>query len=107
MHDIGNTNGRIELGFENPAYTDGRTYAIGIDVHKAGANNKTGMTNSGSPISAGCSLIDINNWSAFIGIFNTNAQRSNNIGVTMSRTYAQPLISIYSGKPLNKIKFTL
>lgn len=36
-------SGRIELGYENPAYTDGRTYAVGINIHKPGINNLTGM----------------------------------------------------------------
>jgi len=93
MGDVGTTNfsdNRIELGKENPAYSDGRTYASGINIHKAGLNNKTGMTTSGSPISAGCSLIDRNNWGSFIGNFNTDAQKGNTVSVSISRTYATP-----------------
>lgn len=94
MGDVGTTdfsNNRIELGTENPAYSDGRTYATGINIHKAGLNNKTGMTTSGSPISAGCSLIDRDNWSGFIGNFNTDAQKNNTVSVSLSRTYSTPL----------------
>ena len=89
--NFGPGNNTIELGYENPAYSDGRTYATGINIHKAGLNNKTGMTNSGSPISAGCSLIDRDNWSGFIGNFDTDAQRNNTISVSISRTYSTPL----------------
>jgi hypothetical protein len=94
MGDVGTTdfsNNRIELGTENPAYSDGRTYTTGINIHKAGLNNKTGMTTSGSPISAGCSLIDRDNWSGFIGNFNTDAQKNNTVSVSLSRTYSTPL----------------
>jgi len=93
MGDVGTTNfdnNRIELGTENPAFDDGRTYATGINIHKPGIGNKTGMTTSGSPISAGCSLIDRDSWGDFIGIFNTSEQRNNVVSVTMSRTMAQP-----------------
>src|SRR5690606_29088685 len=103
MSDIGTTNfknSRIELGFENPAFSDGRTYAKGINIHKPGINNQTGMTRSGSPISAGYSLIDLNSWDNFIGLFDNDAQRNYVIGVTMSRTYAQPVISKYTAPQL-------
>jgi RHS repeat-associated protein len=83
-------SGRIELGTENPAYNDGRTYAAGINIHKPGLNNKTGMTTSGQAISQGCLLIDRDNWDSFIGIFNTSEQKSNTVSVTVSRTYAAP-----------------
>ncbi len=84
------SDNRIELGKKNPAYDDDRTYASGINIHKAGVNNKTGMTTTGSPISAGCSLIDRENWNSFIGIFNTDAQKNNKVSVTISRTYSVP-----------------
>jgi hypothetical protein len=100
MHSIGNTNSRTELGFENPAFSDGRTYATGINIHKPGLNNLTGMTSKGSPCSAGCMLVDRNNWDNFIGLFNTDAQRNNTVGVTISRTYAQPVISKYTAPQL-------
>ena len=85
-----NDSGRIELGQPNPAYDDGRTYAIGINIHKPGLGNFTGMTNDNRPVSAGCLLIDINNWDKFINIFNTPAQRSNTVSVTVSRSLNKP-----------------
>jgi RHS repeat-associated protein len=90
MKDIGATSNTIELGVPNPAHPE-RTYAEGIDIHKSGANNKTGMTTSGDPISAGCLLIDRNNWSDFIGIFDTNAQKSNTVSVTVARNMSAPV----------------
>lgn len=90
MHDVGDTKSQIDLGFENPAFSDGRTYASGINIHKAGINNKTGMTTTGKPISAGCMLMDVNNWDGFIGNFNNTEQKSNPVGVVLSRTYASP-----------------
>jgi hypothetical protein len=94
MGDVGTTdfsNNRIELGTENPAYSDGRTYATGINIHKAGQNNFTGVGKYGKPVSAGCILIDINNWSSFIGHFNNDAQKNNTVSVSISRTYRKPL----------------
>ena len=91
MSDVGTTNfyeSRIELGVENPAYDDGRTYASGVNTHKAGKNEGTGSP--GSIVSSGCFLISKNDWDNFIGIFNTSSQRNNVISVTMSRTMAQP-----------------
>ncbi|GHT41673.1 hypothetical protein FACS189437_08870 [Bacteroidia bacterium] len=84
-----NDSGQIELGGPNPAHPD-RTYAEGINIHKPGRNNYTGMDGS-TPISAGCLLIDRNNWSNFIGIFDTNEQRSNTVSVTLSRTFSAPV----------------
>jgi RHS repeat-associated protein len=94
MGDVGTTdfsNNRIELGTENPAYSDGRTYATGINIHKAGIDNFTGVGRDGRPVSAGCILIDIDNWSSFIGHFNNDAQRNNTVSVSISRTYSTPL----------------
>jgi RHS repeat-associated protein len=93
MSDIGTIdfkNSRIELGTTNPAHSDGRTYTGGLNIHKAGLNDLTGLTSKGSPVSAGCSLIPISSWNNFIGIFDNKAQRSNVISVTMSRTYSTP-----------------
>ena len=90
MSDVNNSN-RIELGKVNPAFEDGRTYAIGINIHKPGLNNLTGMTNSGIPISEGCLLIDRNKWNEFIGIFDTTKQRPNQISVIVSRSLKRPL----------------
>jgi RHS repeat-associated protein len=85
------TQNQIELGYENPAFSDGRTYATGINIHKAGLENKTGMTTTGSPISAGCLLMDVNTWDSFIGNFDTDDQRNNVIGVTLSRSTNSPI----------------
>ena len=97
MYDVGKNlgNNTIELGFENPAFSDGRTYAAGINIHKAGKNNLTGMTRNGSPVSAGCMLIDINQWDDFINSFLDPEQINNTISVTVSRTMKAP------NKPLN------
>ena len=80
MHDFGNTLSRINLGFENPAHK-GRDYIEGANIHKAGIQNKTGMTTDNKPISAGCFLIDRNRWDSFISHFN----RSSKVGVVASR----------------------
>ena len=97
MYDIGKglSDNTIELGFQNPAYTDGRTYAMGVDIHKAGFNNSTGMTSDRKPISAACFLIDINRWDDFINLFNTDSQRNNKVGVMVSRHRAAPIIPNY------------
>jgi len=90
MKDVGAQSNTIELGEPNPS-DPSRTYAQGIDIHKPGANNKTGMTNSGNPVSSGCLLIDINDWSKFIGNFNNSIQKNNPVSVIVSRTYSSPL----------------
>ena len=71
-------------------YKDGRTFAEGINIHKPGLNNLTGMTNSGTPVSEGYLLIDRNNWNEFIGIFDTTEQRFNKISVIVSRSLNTP-----------------
>ena len=92
MRDINAPSQTIELGTTNPAYSDGRTYSTGIDIHKAGKNNYTGTFNNGeNGISQGCLLIDVNNWSNFIENFNNNSQKSNTISVTVSRNMATPV----------------
>ena len=93
VRDIDATSQTIELGTSNPAHHD-RTYAEGIDIHKAGKNNYTGtyIGKDGKVhgVSEGCLLIDKNNWNSFINIFNNSEQKSNIISVTVSRTLAQP-----------------
>ena len=84
-------SGRIELGYENPAYTDGRTYAVGINIHKPGINNLTGMITKKRPISAGCLLVDINSWTRFIGHFEAEDQKNNTVSVTVSRSLSEPV----------------
>ena len=85
-------SGKIELGEPNPNpnYSDGRTYAEGINIHKAGEKNLTGMTDNNSPVSAGCLLIDRNNWDGFIGNFDNASQKTNVVSVTVSRTLSSP-----------------
>ena len=80
MHDFGNASSQIYLGFENPAHK-GRDYIEGANIHKAGERNKTGMTRDRRPISAGCFLIDRNQWKSFISHFNS----SSIVGVVASR----------------------
>ncbi len=90
MRDEGAASQTIELGQANPAHPT-RTYAEGINIHKPGLNNLTGLTRSGSAVSQGCLLIDRNNWSNFIGNFNTDTQRANTVSVTVSRSLATPV----------------
>ena len=85
-----NNSGQIELGTPNPAHPE-RTYAEGVNIHKPGDNNLTGLTRSGNSVSAGCLLIDGNKWSGFIGSFNNSAQKGNTVSVTVSRTFASPV----------------
>ena len=92
MRDKGSKYQTIELKTNNPAYKDGRTYATGIDIHKAGKNNFTGkMKNNKDGVSEGCLLIDIDEWSNFIGLFNTPSQKNNTVSVTVSRTLPKPI----------------
>jgi hypothetical protein len=92
MRDVGATSQTIELGTTNPAYSDGRTFATGIDIHKAGKNNFTGTLNNGqNGVSQGCLLIDKNNWPSFIGNFNNSSQKRNTVSVTVSRSLATPV----------------
>lgn len=76
----------ISLGKENTAYSDHRTYATGIDIHKAGKKNYTGVTKDGSGVSEGCLLIDVRKWSDFIGNFDAKSK----ISVTVSRSLQTP-----------------
>ena len=89
LRDEGATSQTIELNAPNPAHLD-RTYAEGINIHKPGIGNLTGFTRKKTPISQGCLLIDINDWSRFIGIFDTDSQRSNIISTTVSRSMVIP-----------------
>jgi RHS repeat-associated protein len=94
MRDIDATSQTIELGTANPAYSDGRTYATGINIHKPGINNFTGIDSKGRAISQGCLLIDRDSWSDFIGTFDTDTQRANTVSVTVSRSMATPINAI-------------
>ena len=89
LRDEGATSQTIELNAPNPAHLD-RTYAEGINIHKPGIGNLSGFTRKKTPISQGCLLIDINDWSRFIGIFDTDSQRSNIISTTVSRSMVIP-----------------
>ena len=91
MRDVGAKMNRIELGFTNPAYGDGRTYAEGIDIHRAGDKNYTGVDSNYSPVSAGCLLVDRNEWEQFIGHFIVASQVKNTVGVYVSRSMSSPV----------------
>lgn len=66
--------------------------ATGIDIHKAGASNYTGTLGDGTKgVSQCCLLIDINNWSDFIGIFNNSSQKSKTASISVSRSMATPV----------------
>ena len=89
LSEIGTENfyaNRIDLDNENPAFGDGRTYAQGINIHKAGLNELTGKTNNGSYISQGCLLISRTEWNSFIGHFANKSQRNNIVSVSVSRS---------------------
>ena len=88
MSDIGTTDfnsSSIELGKPNPSNSK-TTKACGINIHKPGLNNLTGMTSSNTPISEGCFLINRNSWSEFMGKFEASAL----ISVTVSRSMSSP-----------------
>ncbi|MDO4958053.1 MAG: RHS repeat-associated core domain-containing protein [Prevotellaceae bacterium] len=91
MSDIGTNNfysSSIDLGFVSPS--TGKTFAEGVNVHKPGAGNKTGICSDGRAVSKACFTIDIKRWDEFIGIFNNSAQKNNVISISVSRTLAQP-----------------
>jgi RHS repeat-associated protein len=102
MSDDGTYNGTIELGGPNPS-APSRTYAQGINIHKPGRNNETGKDSRGNAYSAGCFLIDINNWDSFIGKFDNPTQRRNTVGIINSRTHPRPVLfesfSSYYNRP--------
>ena len=81
---------RIELGGKNPAHPD-HSYAEGINIHKAGIGDLTGKSN-GATISQGCILISVKEWDDFIKIFVNDEQRSNIVGVIVSRSVNAPTI---------------
>ena len=94
LSEIGTENfyaNRIDLDNENPAFGDGRTYAQGINIHKAGLNELTGKTNNGSYISQGCLLISRTEWNSFIGHFANKSQRNNIVSVSVSRSVSTPV----------------
>lgn len=74
----------IELGKPNPAHPK-TTKATGINIHRHGLYNKTGITNDKRPISEGCLLIDRSKWNSFISIFDNPTQKNNVIGVIVQR----------------------
>ena len=63
------------------AHNRSTNFAYGINIHKPGLNNKTGVTTDGKPISMGCLLIDRTRWNEFINLFPKNTL----IGVTIKR----------------------
>ena len=78
-----NNNRRIALGGKNPRHPE-RDYAEGINIHKAGINNYTGVTKNGSGVSEGCFLIDRNKWNDFINLF-LNSSKQSVVGVILQR----------------------
>ena len=86
MFDVGKDldNNTIELGFPNPAYKDGRTYAAGVNIHKTGKRNVTTAKNGTPIISAGCFLIDRNRWEEFMRHFE-NLSNSSRVKVIVKR----------------------
>ena len=88
MGDVGTENfnkGTVTLDDTNKAHPDQGSLAIGINIHKAGWNNKTGPTNNGKWVSKGCILIDRSRWDSFIGIFYTPKQMNNVVGIIKLR----------------------
>ena len=94
LSEIGTENfyaNRIDLENENPAFSDGRTYAQGINIHKAGKGDLTGGKNTGIYVSQGCLLISRTEWSSFIGHFANKSQRNNIVSVSVSRSVSTPV----------------
>lgn len=88
MRDIGVDRQTIELGFMNPAHQN-RTYAEGVNIHKAGLNNLTGIDSKNRAISEACFLIDVNNWNSFMSHF--VGMPGEKVGIQTSRTLSKPL----------------
>ena len=85
MGDVGTKSfaaNTIELGEPNPSNKK-TTKAAGINIHKPGRNNLTGMTKSKKPVSMGCFLIDQNKWTKFISIF--TAYHDKLVGIIVNR----------------------
>jgi RHS repeat-associated protein len=92
MSDDGTYWGKIKLPFANPNDKSVK-YAIGVNIHKPGSDNQT------RGHSVACFNIDINRWGEFIGLFNNTEQKSNVIGIAVSRTYATPTNITTSEQP--------
>lgn len=85
--DPGTTNfnaNRIKLNHPNPSNKN-VNYIEGGNIHRAGINNKTGMTSKGKPISAGCLLIDRVRIDEFNSIFKDKSQINNIVGIIVLR----------------------
>ena len=83
MRDVGTTNNKIKLNFENPY--NKKFEAVGINIHHAGVDNLTKFTRKGKPISMGCMTIDYYRWDDFIGLFNTPDLKDLIIGIIILR----------------------
>ncbi len=104
----------------NPA-TD-KSYAVGVNIHKAGKNNFTGtfwskkdfkisdgnytesrkFRDRYSGCSEGCQLVDINKWNDFMSNFKADV---GNIGVLLKRPdYTTPQVKVPVNPDANKIK---
>lgn len=94
MSDIGSKDGTIDLGTQNPSKSYPTTKASGINIHKPGHKNKTGMTNDGKAISQGCLLINLKKWVNFIDIFRKYENTGVKISVIVSRSISDAQIII-------------
>lgn len=74
----------IELGTPNPSNPK-TTKASGINIHKSGKNNYTGVIGENRGVSEGCILIDRNKWNDFISIFEIQKQEGNIVGIILIR----------------------
>ena len=86
MFDVGKdlSNNKIELGFVNPAYTDGRTYISGTNIHNAGKNNVTTAVDGSPIVSQACFLIDRYRWDEFMSHFD-KLPNSSRVGIIVRR----------------------
>lgn len=95
LSDVGTKNfyaNKIELGYENPAFKDKRTFASGINIHRAGDKNYTGLSKDKlRGVSQGCLLIDVYAWNSFMANFDNDQSRNDIISVTVSRSLAAPV----------------
>ena len=81
---------KIDLKAPNPSNPKTND-ATGINIHKAGGGDLTGIDSKGLLMSKGCFLISINDWDEFIGYFNNNLQKDNVVSIALSRTMAEPV----------------
>ena len=85
MHDIGDTQSRISLGYQHPKYPS-RDYVEGANIHHAGNGELTGKGKDGKFISKACFVIGMKDWDKFIKLFDNDQQKHNVVGVIPSRS---------------------